>query len=326
MKMTENPIIFAATKYGYNHERNGLSYEYQTIFKSLKSVYPGASFVDVYQPGGIESLLDTLSSIPKYPRPKLIYTPYLGILGPSELNKISALSEIGIFYLDDTWRYDLVKVYLDYCDWFTTSDLKFKWRYKQRFAKKAKLFPYGYDANATVKAKRLFKDRDIQVSFVGARNEYRNFVIDKITEAGVDVVCFGHGWPNGPLSPDDFLDTIGRSKISLNLSNSVNWDLRHLIRKPISVIRNLKSGKRIEQFKARHIEIAALGACQLSFYNIGLENMFEIGKEILLYPTIDEIPYIINSIGEEEAEQIAIRGNAAVMRYSYQNQFKQLLG
>jgi spore maturation protein CgeB len=324
--MKHPPIIFAAAKYAYNKERNGISYEYQTVFKSLKSVYPEAIFIDVYQPKGINLLLNQLSSLPAKPRPRVIYIPYRGILGPTELNKIRSSSELGIFYLDDTWRQDLVQVYLTYCDWFTTSDPKFEWRYKERFAKKVKFFPFGYDADGIARAKRPFKDRDIKVSFVGARNDYRSFVVEKITNSGIDVTCFGNGWPNGPLSHDEFLQIIGRSKFSLNLSNSVNWDVRHLIKRPFSILRNIKSGKKIEQFKARHIEIAALGACQLSFYNIGLENMFNIGKDILLYPTIDELPYIINSLSDYEAGKIAANGSTAVIEYSYQNQFKKIFG
>jgi spore maturation protein CgeB len=325
-KMTQAPIIFAAAKYAYNKETLGLSYEFQTVFKSLKSVYPDAIFIDIYQPNGTELLLNHLSSFPEKPRPKVIYTPYRGILGPTELNKISKLSEIGIFYLDDTWRQDLVQVYLTYCDWFTTSDPKYEWRYKERFAKKVKFFPFGYDADEVAKAKRSFEERDIRVSFVGACNDYRRFVVEKITHAGIDVTCFGSGWPNGPLSHEGFLDIIGRSKLSLNLSNSVNWDFRHLIKRPLSFLRNIKSGKKIEQFKARHIEIAALGACQLSFYNIGLENMFNVGEDIVLYPTIDELPYIINALSDDEVKEIAANGNAAVKEYSYQKQFKKILG
>jgi len=323
--MKHAPIIFAATKYAYNKEMHGISYEFQTIFNSLKSVYPEAIFVDVYQPNGIDLLLNYLSSLPEKPRPRLIYVPYRGIIGPTDLNKIRKLSEVGIFYLDDTWRQDLVHVYLTYCDWFTTSDPKFEWRYKDRFAKKVKFFPFGYDADEITKAKRSFEDRDIKVSFVGARNDYRSFVAEKITRAGIDLTCFGSGWPNGPLSHDGFLDIIGRSKLSLNLSNSVNWDFRHLVKRPLSFLKNLKSGKKIEQFKARHIEIAALGACQLSFYNIGLEKMFNIGEDIILYPTIDEIPYIINSLSDHEMMEIASNGSTSVVEYSYQNQFKKIL-
>ena len=320
--MENRPIICASAKYAYNKKSNGVSYEYQTIYKSLKSVYPNAIFIDVYQPLGIENLISHLSSLKVTQRPWVLYIPFLGVIGPEVFGKIRQYADIGIFYLDDTWRQDLVYAYHSYCDWFTTSDPQFKWRYKKRLAKKARYFPFGYDADQTDAARRPFPDRDIDVSFVGARNDYRQFVIDQIEKSGINVTCYGVGWPNGPLSPDGFLNIIGRSKISLNLSNSVQWDLRHLIKRPLSIARNFKSGKKIEQFKARHMEIAALGACQVSFYCNGLENIFDIGKDIILYPTIDEIPYIIKSLNQVDVEKIGNNGTLAVANFSYQKQFR----
>jgi len=322
--MKTGPIICASAKYAYNKERNGISYEYQTIYKSLKSAFPDTIFIDVYQPSGIDDLLRHLSLLPKIPRPHVLYIPFLGVIGPSEFNKIRRYADVGIFYLDDTWRQSLVWSYHSYCDWFTTSDPQFRWRYKRRLQKKARFFPFGYNAEETVRARRPFSERDIHVSFVGAHNAYRQFVIEQTQKSGVDVACYGVGWPNGPLSPEGFLDIIGRSKISLNISNSVHWDLRHLMRSPLSIARNLRSGKNIEQFKARHMEIAALGACQISFYCNGLENIFEIGKDIILYPTIDELPYILNALDDEEVEKIGDNGIKAVSEYSYQRQFKAL--
>ncbi|MBI78785.1 MAG: hypothetical protein CMM53_13605 [Rhodospirillaceae bacterium] len=322
--MNNGPIICAAAKYAYNKESNGVSYEYETIYKSLRSVYPDTIFIDVYQPSGVKKLTNYISSLPDNPRPKVLYIPFLGVISPTAFRNIKKNADVGIFYLDDTWRQDLVATYQTYCDWFTTSDPRFRWRYQNHVSKKVRFFPFGYNAEKTILAKRPFSERDIDISFVGARNDYRHFVIDQINKAGIDVACYGNGWPNGPLNPNKFLDIIGRSKISLNLSNSVQWDLRHLIKRPLSIARNLKSGKLFEQFKARHIEIAALGACQISFYNIGLEYIFEIGKDILLYPSIDEIPYIIRSLDDEEAERIAKNGVEAVTKYSYQNQFKIL--
>ena len=322
--MKNGPIICASAKYAYNKKSNGVSYEYETIYKSLKSIYPSTIFIDVYQPLGVEKLITHLSSLPKEPRPWVIYIPYLGVLGPTAFREIRRYSNVGIFYLDDTWRQDLVQAYHTYCDWFTTSDPNFRWRYDKRLVKKVKFFPFGYNEDKTVLARRPFSERDIDISFVGAHNDYRQFVIDQAKKADIEITCYGVGWPNGSVSPEGFLDVIGRSKISLNLSNSIQWDLRHLIKRPLSIARNLKSGKNFEQFKARHMEIAALGACQVSFYCNGLENVFNIGKDIILYPTIDELPYIVKSLNNQDSEKISKNGIQAVKNYSYQKQFRAL--
>ena len=92
----------------------------------------------------------------------------------------------------------------------------------------------------------------------------------------------------------------------------------------MAIARNLKSNKTIEQLKARHLEIAALGACQFSFYTSGLEHLFEIGKDIHIYPSIDELTYLINRIDETEAAISAAGAFKKVAKLSYQKQFAKL--
>jgi spore maturation protein CgeB len=322
--MSDSTVICAAAKYAYNDKSRGVSYEFDTVFRSLKSVYADAAFIDVYQKNGCQALIDHIDSLPDKPRPRLLYIPYRGILSPTMLNKIRKKAEVGIFHLDDTWRQDIVSAYDSYCDWFTTSDPKHHWRYTGKLTKKVQFLPFGFDFTATKAANRPFSERDINISFVGARNDYRSFVISTLAKKGIEVACYGSGWPNGSVTSSEFNDIIGRSKISLNLSNSVHWDLRYLTQNPLSILRNFKSGKTIEQFKARHLEIAALGACQLSFYCLGIENILKIGDEVIIFPNIDEIPYMLKSLSDEEAATIAARAEKAVVDYSYQKQFKSL--
>ena len=137
--MVNSNLICAAAKYAYNDKSRGFSYEYETVFKSLKSVYANASFIDVYQKNGCQVLLECIATLPSNPQPHLLYIPYRGILSPNTLNKIRKKAEVGIFYLDDTWRQDIVTAYSTYCDWFTTSDPKHHWRYAGR-PQKSKIY------------------------------------------------------------------------------------------------------------------------------------------------------------------------------------------
>ena len=72
------------------------------------------------------------------------------------------------------------------------------------------------------------------------------------------------------------------------------------------------------------MEIAALGACQFSFYTSGLEHIFDIGKDIYVYPNIDELIYMIHRIDDDEAARSAARASERVAELSYQNQFRTL--
>lgn len=322
--MSERKVYFAAAGFAYNDERRGPSYEKSILFKCAKDVFPNAELVDIYKAGSHEPLLETIRQNDSGDRPLVVYVPFKALLGPVELREIKAYAEFGILHLDDTWRTDLVSIYLNYCDWFTTSDPNHRWRYQGRHALKSKYLPFGFDAEAPAKYSRPFVDRDIQLSFVGARDRYREYIVKKLASQGVEVSCYGAGWPNGSLSQEEFYDVIGRSRYALNLSNSTSWDARFLLRYPMALARNLKSNKTIEQLKARHMEIAALGACQFSFYTSGLEHIFDIGKDIYVYPNIDELIYMIHRIDDDEAARSAARASERVAELSYQNQFRSL--
>ena len=83
--MPARQIYFAAPKHAYNNRQRGYGYEYNTLFKCLKSVAPSAEFVDVYSENGVATLLRKVDTSPAGNRPLIIYVPFLGVLGPSHL-------------------------------------------------------------------------------------------------------------------------------------------------------------------------------------------------------------------------------------------------
>ena len=78
--------------------------------------------------------------------------------------------------------------------------------------------------------------------------------------------------------------------------------------------------------KARHLEISALGACQMTFYSSGLEKIFKIGEDIMLYPNVEELAYILTNMTDDEARTVAENGRQAVSNLGYQTAFRRLFG
>ena len=304
-----------------------MAYEFVTVFKCLQDTFPSARFIDVYQPGGIDELISKLSNPDGFrTRPIVLYIPFTGTITPENAAEIRKSAEFGIFHLDDTWRIDAVKKYADLCDWFTTSDPHYKWRYRGFKGSEVRHLPFGYDEISSVEYCKPFDQRDINISFVGARSEYRDYVVSRLSRLGIRVDCFGAGWKAGAVSQKDFFNIVGRSRFSLNMSNSSQWDARFLVRYPMALLRNLRSNKTIEQLKARHLEVAALGACQMTFYSSGLEKIFKIGEDIMLYPNIEELAYILTNMTHKEAQTVAENGRQAVSKLGYQTAFKRLFG
>ena len=75
------------------------------------------------------------------------------------------------------------------------------------------------------------------VSFVGQYHPHRAWYFRHLKKAGIDVHAWGYGWPNGRLSFNDMIDVFNQSKINLNMSNCVSWDLRYLSSSPGQEVR-----------------------------------------------------------------------------------------
>ncbi|MEK6398562.1 MAG: hypothetical protein V4734_10790, partial [Terriglobus sp.] len=56
------------------------------------------------------------------------------------------------------------------------------------------------------------------VSFVGTKYGEREAVMERLCAAGINVTCFGFGWPNGPVETEDIPRIMRDSRISLNFS------------------------------------------------------------------------------------------------------------
>lgn len=144
------------------------------------------------------------------------------------------------------------------------------------------------------------------VTFVGTANEVRKWFIDRLRKAGLDVQCFGHGWPNGRLGVAEMNELFTQSRINLNLSNSVPSDVSFIATHPLNFARWAVSKKRAEQVKARNFEIPMMGGFQLSKYALGLERHFVIGSEIAVFNTVDECAKQVKYFLDNEEHRWAV--------------------
>ena len=165
---------------------------------------------------------------------------------------------------------------------------------------------------------------EYDVSFVGGKNPTRAWVIDYLSKKGYRVSCFGHGWPDGSVSYEKIREIFLRSRINLNLSNSVQSDFRYLLFSWRSIREYLSSKKRIEQVKARNFEIPCCGGFQLTNYAPGIEDYYVIGKEIAIYTGLEDltmqIEYYLNN--EQERKGICLSGYKRSENYTYEKRIK----
>ena len=152
------------------------------------------------------------------------------------------------------------------------------------------------------------------VSFVGAAYGNRPAMVDALRCEGIDVACFGHGWPAGPVEAKQIFEIVRSSRISLNFSEGSQKGL---------------GGAGGRQIKARVFEVPGYGGCLLTEQAPDLERYFHVGEEILTFEGRDELVGAVKYLlaRPEKRDAIARRGFERVSKqHTYDRRFDELLG
>ena len=102
---------------------------------------------------------------------------------------------------------------------------------------------------------------EFDVSVLGGCYGWRPLFVKKLQKMGINVACFGNGWPNGPLSDEESIRLFSRSKINLGFSG-------------------VGHSKNLMCLKGRDFEVPMSGGLYLTQNNPELSLVYEIGKEI----------------------------------------------
>ena len=145
-----------------------------------------------------------------------------------------------------------------------------------------------------------------QVSFIGQSHGDRRKRIEKLRSAGVDVVCFGHGWETGPVSTEEYAQIIRSSVISLNFANSRGPD----------------------QLKARCFEVPGAGGFLLTESVDGLDRYYLVNEEIAVFQQDEELLKSIQHYIScpERRDAIALAGyRRTVSSHLYEHRMAEII-
>ena len=229
------------------------------------------------------------------------------------------------WFCDDQWRFEnFTKYYAPHFTYSITTDKFALKKYKKIGYENTILSQWascGYVE--TLDFEKITYKYD--VSFVGGVNHYRKWLVNYLKKHDITVECFGCEWENNRVSFEKMAEIFQTSKINLNISNSVSYDVRYVFSSLKSFKKFRRSEKRVEQIKARNFEIPAFGGFQLTNYTPSLEDYFEIGKEVAIYTSIDnlllQIRYYLDN--EKEWKEIMINGyKRAIKEYTYFHRLK----
>jgi spore maturation protein CgeB len=144
------------------------------------------------------------------------------------------------------------------------------------------------------------------VSFVGAAHGDRPDVVRRLQAQGIEVVCFGHGWPRGSVAAEEIPRIMRESIISLNFPNS----------------------KGADQIKARTFEVPGAGGFLLTGNTQGLERFYMPGAEIATFDDFDGLVQAIRHFlaHPEERDRTAHAGHRRTRaEHTYEHRMAQVL-
>lgn len=145
-----------------------------------------------------------------------------------------------------------------------------------------------------------------QATFIGTANRDRRELVARLRSRGIEVACFGYGWPAGPLTSDEIPRIMRESIISINFAAS----------------------KGENQIKARTFEVPGAGGFLLTGPAQDLEKFFVPGAEIAVYQNVDDLgdQILFYLAHPDERDRLARAGHARVLQeHTYERRLAELI-
>lgn len=347
-------IIYIALKYDYGDPKRGFSYEHCNLYDSLTKM-DNSQYQVVYFPfdelmrkNGRDAMNKMLIETVSKQEPDIcFFSLFTDEIKKEIIREITNKSRTITFnwFADDHWRFDNFSKYWASCfNWVTTTDSQAVEKYHKIGYKNVIKTQYACN-HFLYRPLNLPKIYDI--TFIGQPHGNRKKIIEKIKKAGVNVNCWGKGWPKGRISQEKMINIFSQSKINLNFTKSSNPNivrsiggifLHHLQRgnkKPIRPenpcywIDNLKSriNRKRKQIKARNFEVPGCGAFLITEAADNFEDYYQDGKEVVIYQDMDDLIEKIRYYLEhdDEREKIAQAGYQRTIRnHTYEKRFEQI--
>jgi len=338
-------IVYAGLQRENYNPNRGWSFEYQNFYLTLKNM-PGVDVVeypfDVIPEIGKVKFNEGLLEFVKKEKPDILFAfMYTDELIPRTLLQIKAFghTKTVAWFADDYWRFwNYSRHWPTYFDHVvTTYSRAVDWYREAGFAN---ILLSQWACNTSM-YQPVEVAKDIDVSFVGQRKSGRVRAVRALKSAGIKVECFGFGWPNGKISPEEMLSVFGRSKISLNITD------RKSLLDPSSIARlflkkstnhivpdfhfrdNLKAYRHlsIPHTHARPFELAGFNSFVISGRSEDIGKYYEENKEMVFYDDVADLGKKIKYYIAHDAERdkIARAGYARTKKdHTYDKRFREI--
>jgi len=360
-------ILYVSIKYDYGKLERGYSSEHYNFYDALvkmdnkKHQVVYFPFDEIMAKIGRDEMNAKLLETVRAEKPELcFFCLFTDEIKKETIRKISQNKNTITFnwFTDDHWRFvNFSKYWAPLFNWVSTTDSQAPEKYKKLGYKN--VIKTQWACNHFLYKRQETRDRRQEtrydVSFVGQAHSNRKEIIEKIKKAGINIECFGAGWPAGRVSQIEMIKIFSQSKINLNFTESSGG----LRLKPIAKIFlnrrtdnsyhlcsprywpvNFQSflAKKRTQIKGRNFEIPGCGGFLLTKSADNLEDYYSFGKpslpvnrrgdkEIEVFngtnDLIKKIKYYLTH--EDERKSIAEAGyQKTIEEHTYEKRFRKI--
>jgi spore maturation protein CgeB len=313
-------ILCVFGEHNYGDPARGIGYEYSNFLPAIKRIASDVIFFESFSRRPYRNFADLnrrlLQTVEKM-QPDLIFCVLMGYevwLETLDLIRKHSHAILLNWSTDDSWKFgQFSRLVASRFDIYATTDSKAVIKAGQMGMGNFVLSQWGADAGKLAEPLPAAQCR-YQVSFIGSNYGNRSKWIAGLKGRGIEVSCFGHGWPAGPVAAEAIPQIIRQSVLSLNFGDSG------------IVMQGLRLTKS-RQIKARIFEVPGAGGCLLTEPAANLENFFTPGKEILLFENLDalarQIRYYLDHPAARDA--VAVAGHDRTRhQHTYDLRFTEL--
>lgn len=313
-------IVCVFGEHNYGDPTRGQGYEYSNFIPAFRRLGYEVVFFESLNRRMYKSFAglnyEFLKKVEKE-RPNVIFCVLMGYevwLESLELVRESCDALIINWATDDSWKYEQFSRFIaaSFHAYATNCPVAVSKAHREN-CKNVILTQWAANAEKLAEPLPAAKCK-YQVSFVGSAYGNRAKWIIALRKHGIKVVCFGHGWKNGPVATEEIPRIMRESVISLNFGDS------GLVMKGLLPYRS-------RQIKARIFEVPGAGGLLMTQYAEGLEKFYLPDKEIVLFDGITHLAAKIKFflVNPEERDRVAWDGHLRTRReHTYDLRFKHL--
>ena len=314
-------ILCVFGQHNYGNSERGLSYEYVNFIPALRKLGYEVSLFDSWNKSLYKDFSDLNHQLlckVQNEDPDIIFSVLMGYeiwMETFDLIRKGSNAALINWATDDSWKYDqfshfVAPLFDVYATTYSSAMLKAK---ADGFDN---LVLSQWAANSAAMAEPLpAAECRYDVSFIGTAYGNRKKWIQALKERGIEVTCFGYGWPAGPVNAEEIPYIMRASKLSLNLADS-------------GLVLDGGRPVRSRQIKARVFEVPGAGGLLMTEPADQMEEYYCYGNEIVLFDSVDDLVEKIRHllVHSDERDAIAKSGFYRTQKeHVYEERFGPLL-